>query len=119
MDDNRKREVKSWGFPGSSEGKESACNAGDPGLIPRLGRCPGEVSYMSALVLGGQMPGFIYGNTRPALLSSAGNESAAWRKPCVSGMYFAGFSLVLTRVSEVYFLPQNGDDEVEIRSIYR
>ena len=31
----------------------------------------------------------------------------------------AGFSLVLTRVSEVYFLPQNGDDEVEIRSIYR
>jgi len=25
-------------FPGSSEGKVSACNAGDPGLIPRLGR---------------------------------------------------------------------------------
>ena len=23
-------------------GKESACNAGDPGLIPRLGRSPGE-----------------------------------------------------------------------------
>ena len=30
------------GFPGSSEGKESACNAGDPGLIPGLGRFPGE-----------------------------------------------------------------------------
>ena len=28
--------------PGSSEGKESACNAGDPGLIPGLGRSPGE-----------------------------------------------------------------------------
>ena len=26
------------GFPGGSDGKESACNAGDPGLIPRLGR---------------------------------------------------------------------------------
>ena len=25
-------------FPGSSEGKVSDCNAGDPGLIPRLGR---------------------------------------------------------------------------------
>ena len=25
-------------FPGSSDGKESACNARDPGLIPRLGR---------------------------------------------------------------------------------
>ena len=30
------------GFPGGSESKESACNAGDPGLIPGLGRSPGE-----------------------------------------------------------------------------
>ena len=30
------------GFPGSSAGKESTCNAGDPGLIPGLGRSPGE-----------------------------------------------------------------------------
>ena len=30
------------GFPGSSAGKESACNAGDPGLSPGLGRSPGE-----------------------------------------------------------------------------
>ena len=30
------------GFPGSFDGKESACNAGDPGLIPGLGRSPGE-----------------------------------------------------------------------------
>ena len=30
------------GFPYSSVGKESACNAGDLGSIPRLGRCPGE-----------------------------------------------------------------------------
>ena len=29
-------------FPDSSVGKESACNAGDPGLIPGLGRSPGE-----------------------------------------------------------------------------
>ena len=26
------------GFPGSSDGKESACNAGDPDLIPGPGR---------------------------------------------------------------------------------
>ena len=25
-----------------SDGKESACNAGDPGLIPGLGKSPGE-----------------------------------------------------------------------------
>ena len=30
------------GFPGSSAGKESACSAGDPSLIPGLGRFLGE-----------------------------------------------------------------------------
>ena len=30
------------GFPGGSAGKESACNAGDLGSIPALGRFPGE-----------------------------------------------------------------------------
>ena len=30
------------GFSGGSDSKESACNAGDPGLIPGLGRSPGE-----------------------------------------------------------------------------
>ena len=30
------------GFPHSSVGKDSACNVGDPGLIPGLGRSPGE-----------------------------------------------------------------------------
>ena len=30
------------GFPGSSAGKESACNTGDLGLIPGLGRSSGE-----------------------------------------------------------------------------
>ena len=34
--------VKEMGFPGSSAGKESACNAGDPSSIPGLGRSPGE-----------------------------------------------------------------------------
>ena len=29
------------GFPGGSNGKESACNVGELGLIPGLGRCPG------------------------------------------------------------------------------
>ena len=31
-----------WGFPGGSDGKESACNAGDLGAIPGLVRSPGE-----------------------------------------------------------------------------
>ena len=30
------------GFPGRTPGKESACNAGDPSLVPGLGRSPRE-----------------------------------------------------------------------------
>ena len=30
------------GFPGSLDGKESACSGGDSGSIPGLGRSPGE-----------------------------------------------------------------------------
>ena len=30
------------GFPGGSDGKESACSEGDLGSIPQLGRSPGE-----------------------------------------------------------------------------
>jgi len=29
-------------FPGGSDGKESVCSAGDPGLNPGSGRSPGE-----------------------------------------------------------------------------
>ena len=35
------------GFSHSSVGKESACNAGQPGSIPGLGRSPGEgIGYL-------------------------------------------------------------------------
>ena len=40
------------GFPGSSVGKESAYNSGDPGSIPGLGRSAGEgIGYPSILGL--------------------------------------------------------------------
>ena len=34
--------ISGRGSPGGSDGKESACNAGDPGLIPGSRRSPGE-----------------------------------------------------------------------------
>ena len=34
--------AKFRGFPGGSDGRESACDAGDPGSIPGLGRFPGK-----------------------------------------------------------------------------
>ena len=51
-----------WDFPGGLDGKESACNAGDPGLIPGLGRSCGE------------------GNGNPLQCSCLGNprDGGAW-----------------------------------------
>ena len=41
------KNVSHLGFPRSSAGKESACNAGDPGLIPGSERFPGkEMGYL-------------------------------------------------------------------------
>ena len=34
--------TQEWRFPGGSVSKKSACNAGDLGSIPGLGRSPGE-----------------------------------------------------------------------------
>ena len=36
---------RNMGFPGGSAGKESACNVGELGLIPGLGRSPGEGNH--------------------------------------------------------------------------
>ena len=49
------------GLPDSSEGKESTCNAGDPGLIPGLGRSPGEGNGYPTPV---SLPGEFHGQRR-------------------------------------------------------
>ena len=51
-------------FPGASGSKASACNAGDLGLIPRLGRSPGK------------------GNGNPLQYSCHGQRSLAGYSPC-------------------------------------
>ena len=48
--------IDSVGFPGGSEDKESACNAGDPGSIPGLGRCPGEGNGNPSGILAWRIP---------------------------------------------------------------
>ena len=47
-----------WGFPGGSEVKASACNAGDLGSIPGSGRSPGEGKWQPTPVL---LPGESHG----------------------------------------------------------
>ena len=42
MNNSYRQKNNKLGFPGGSDGKESACNVGDPGSIPGSGRSPGE-----------------------------------------------------------------------------
>ena len=44
------------GFPGSSDNKESTCNAGDLGLIPGSGRSPGEGMATHSSILAWRIP---------------------------------------------------------------
>ena len=44
------------GFPGESNGKESACNAGHTGLIPGMGRSPGEGNSNPLSILAWRIP---------------------------------------------------------------
>ena len=44
------------GFPGGSDGKEFVCNAGDPGLIPELGRSPREGNGNHSSTLAWKIP---------------------------------------------------------------
>ena len=44
------------GFTGGSAGKESVCNAGDLGLIPGLGRSPGEGNDNPLYILAWRIP---------------------------------------------------------------
>jgi len=45
------------GFPGGSDNKISACNMGDPGLIPGSGRSPGEENGYTPVFLAGESHG--------------------------------------------------------------
>ena len=45
-----------WGFHGGSDSKESACNAGDLGSIPGLGRHPGEENSNHSSILAWRIP---------------------------------------------------------------
>ena len=64
--------VKSWTSLGGSDSKEPACNAGDLGLIPGLGRSPGGGHGNSFQYLAWRIP-MDRGAWRPAVLG--GKES--------------------------------------------
>ena len=80
------------GFPDGSVGKESACNAGDPGSIPGLGRAAGEgIGYppqYSWASLVAQL-----GKNRPAMRETW-IQSLSWEDPWEKGT--ATHSSILT-----------------------
>ena len=81
-----------WGFPLSSVGKEFACNAGDPGLIPGSRRSPGKgigyplqcswVSLVAQLV------------KNPSAMWETWDRSLGWKDPLEKGT--ATHSCILT-----------------------
>ena len=92
----RMRSERTWAcFPGSSDGKKSPYDAGDPGLIPGLGRSPGEgngyplqYSYLENPTDTGAWQAAVLGVTKSQTrlkdqhldFSSMGPE-AGWNKP--------------------------------------
>ena len=60
-----------WDFTGGSDGKESACNAGDPGSIPGSGRSPEEKEWLQTPVF---WPGEFHGQRSLAGYSSWGSK---------------------------------------------
>ena len=58
-------------FPGGSDCKESACNAGDLGLIPGLGKSPGEGMATHSNILAWRIPW----TEEPCVLQSMGSQT--------------------------------------------
>ena len=58
-----------WIVPGGSAGKESTCNAGDPGSVPGSGRSAGErIGYPSQYSLASLVAQLV--NNSPAILET-------------------------------------------------
>ena len=59
------------GFPSGSDGKEYACNSGDPDSIPGLGRSPWEGNGYHSSMLAWRIPQ----TEEPEELQSMGSQS--------------------------------------------
>ena len=67
------------GFPHSPVGKEFACNAGDPGSIPRVGRSPGEGIGYPFQYFGASLVAQLVEN--PPAVWETWVKSLAWKDP--------------------------------------
>ena len=64
------------GFPGGSDSKESACNMGDLGMIPGLGKSPGGAWQPTLVFLPGESPW----TEKPIGLQSIGSQGVGHKR---------------------------------------
>ena len=72
-------------FPGGSDGKVSACNAGDPGLIPGSGRPPWRRNWQPTPVL---LPGKFHGQRSLVDYSPRGRKES----DTTEGLHFTSYT---------------------------
>ena len=83
-----------WGFPDSSVGKESACNAGDPSSIPGWGRSTGEGIGYPLPYFGASLVGHLVKN--PPAMRETWVWSLSWENPLEESM--AAHCSILARI---------------------
>ena len=76
--------LKLQGFPCSSAGKESACNAGDPGTIPESGRSAGERNGYPLQYSWASLVAQLEKN--PPIMRETWVQSLGWEDPLEEGM---------------------------------
>ena len=95
------------GFPGGSDHKKSACNAGNLGLIPGLERSPGEVKWLPIPVF---LPGEFRGQGSLAGCSPWGGKELETTEPhthvvyCLLIVASVSFSITKLRFLHVFFI---------------
>ena len=105
------------GFPVSSAGKESTCNAGDPGLIPGLGRSPGEAKGCPLQHSWASLAAQLVKN--PPAVWEAWVQSLGWEDPLEEGMatHLSFLAWRSPRILEWVAYPfSSGSSDPEIKS---
>ena len=85
----------SLGFPSSSTGEESACNAADPGSIPGSGRSPGEGTGYPLQCFGASL--VTQTVTNPPAMWETGVQSLGWEDPLEEGMTTHSWRILMDR----------------------
>ena len=85
-------------FPGGSDGKESACSVGDPGLIPGSRRSPGKEN-------GNPLQYFCLENpmNRGAWQATVHGVAKSWTQPSDFTFFFRDGSILLRKVFFFFF----------------